>query len=177
MRSAALRKIKLDRPYLTADSLLYKFLKHLSCARERNVAECIDFSASKPLANVSAICELNSLRNGNEHRGMILLYFRNRSEELFGIKAYFRKINKVGRDTAREPGKSACGSEPARITSHYLYNSDRLCSINRHISKYFFHRNSNIFCGRTKSRSMICHHKIVINRLWYTNHTHFIIVI
>ena len=87
------------------------------------------------------------------------------------IKSNFRKIDKQRIVSIVFAGECTCGSQPSCMPSHDLDDRYGFLFIYIGIGCNLTNRGCDIFRGTSKSWCMIGVYQIIVDGLWFTNHT------
>ncbi len=127
--------------------------------------------AAGQFADISAICQLDTLGNGDNHGFFLLQKFRGMFQELVDVKHYLRQVNQVRSFTLLCPCKRSGTGEPARITSHNLKNGDGFLVVigeAKRIPDDLLGRSRNIFCRASEAGCVIRKRQVIVNRLGHS---------
>ena len=168
MGSGALQRAQFDRAGFAAEFAGDIACKIVCSSRKLFVTERIDkINALSEFAYISSVGETDSLRNSDNNRRFFrqkIFYF---FAESFDIKRKFRQIDKIWAQTVLALCKSCRSGQPSGVSSHDLNDRNKPFSIFKAeaVADDFFYRCSDIFCGASVSRSVVCKSKIVVDRL------------
>ena len=174
MACTSLKNGEFQRPYFTADLLLYHFLKVSARSAEHCVTELIEFIAS--CGNILTVFISYALAYNNDYRVIFLKFCLNITDKFVYRKSNLGNIDKVRSDILAVSCKHARSGEPTCVSAHSLNNMNGFNAVNSRVIGYISYRKGNIFCRTGKSGRMVDSHKVVIYSLWDTHYFNIYII-
>ena len=88
------------------------------------------------------------------------------------VEIHLRQIYELRRCIVLITCERGSGSEPSCVTSHDFNDCHTLNSIDKGVMGYLKHARCDVFGGRAKSRSVVCHAQVIVDGLWNSYNFH-----